>query len=179
MRKYSDQNKTWFLLSVTLSLSLPLGLMVTDQDALQGFEQKLKQRQNVAPANPLTTIPKNAVNQPHGRIPNTPLAASMISFILGSMFAVGFLAFLNGGFGHWWATYQLGFFIASWAAFHWGEFAVTAGWNLDKCSIDCKCVSKLVLRVLMSRYSFPVREWQLISRRTWRCSNGISNYELF
>jgi len=30
----------------------------------------------------------------------------------------------------------LGFFGAAWAGFHWGEFAVTAGWNLDKCSVD-------------------------------------------
>jgi len=30
----------------------------------------------------------------------------------------------------------LGFFIASWAAFHWGEYAVAAGWNRNRCSVD-------------------------------------------
>ncbi|KNZ81540.1 Protein-S-isoprenylcysteine O-methyltransferase [Termitomyces sp. J132] len=43
--------------------------------------------------------------------------------------------FVNGGFDrYWWSTAQLGFFIAAWAGFHWGEFAVTAGWNLEKCT---------------------------------------------
>jgi len=26
--------------------------------------------------------------------------------------------------------------VASWSAFHWGEFAVTAGWNREKVSVD-------------------------------------------
>ncbi|KAJ7068379.1 Isoprenylcysteine carboxyl methyltransferase family-domain-containing protein [Mycena amicta] len=79
------------------------------------------------------------------RIPNTPLAASVVSFLLGSTFALGTLAFVGGGVlttnpaftnAPWWLTGQLGFFIAAWSAFHWGEYAVTAGWNLEKCSID-------------------------------------------
>ncbi|EPQ59473.1 ICMT-domain-containing protein [Gloeophyllum trabeum ATCC 11539] len=85
----------------------------------------------------LDTIPANPAHQPHGNIPNTPLAISTISFILGGIFSLGLLTFLVGGFeAFWWATYQLGFFVAAWAAFHWGEFAVTAGWNKDKCSVD-------------------------------------------
>jgi protein-S-isoprenylcysteine O-methyltransferase len=48
------------------------------------------------------------------------------------------LVFLSGGVdGFSFATYQLGFFVASWSAFHWGEFAVTAGWNRQKVSVDC------------------------------------------
>lgn len=145
--------------------------MATDQDAPEGFDQKLKQRQTAPAANPLSTIPKNAANLPHGRIPNTPLAASMISFILGSVFIMGFLTFLNGGFGQWWSTYQLGFFVASWAAFHWGEFAVTAGWNFDKCSVDCESLLRVPLAVSSYRVdSVPVGERQLISYCTWRCS---------
>ena len=34
--------------------------------------------------------------------------------------------------------------MASWAVFHWAEFAVTAGWNLEKCSVDCAFTSRLV-----------------------------------
>ncbi|KAF7331888.1 Protein-S-isoprenylcysteine O-methyltransferase [Mycena kentingensis (nom. inval.)] len=82
---------------------------------------------------------------PKGRIPNTPLAASLVSFILGSSFALGALTAAVGGIttiapafsnAPWWATGQLGFFVAAWSAFHWGEYAVTAGWNLEKCSVD-------------------------------------------
>ncbi|KAJ7781127.1 protein-s-isoprenylcysteine O-methyltransferase [Mycena metata] len=74
-----------------------------------------------------------------GRIPNTPLAAALIAFLLGAICALGLLAFTSGAFAlgrPWWATPQLGFFAAAWAAFHWGEYAVTAGWNLEKCSVD-------------------------------------------
>ena len=38
-------------------------------------------------------------------------------------------------------TYQLRFFIAAWSFFHWAEFAVTAGWNFEKCSVDCMPLS--------------------------------------
>ena len=69
------------------------------------------------------------------------LHVSGISFVLGIIFALGSLAFVIGGFGKvWWATYQLGFFMAAWAAFHFGEFALTAGWNTEKCTVDCKSI---------------------------------------
>ncbi|KAG9317421.1 Isoprenylcysteine carboxyl methyltransferase family-domain-containing protein [Chiua virens] len=97
------------------------------------FEQRVQERRNAK--HPLTTIP--ATVETHGNIPNTPLAASTISFLLGGAFALGFCLFLQGGLSsHWWATYQLGLFVSAWSAFHWGEFAVTAGWNLEKCSVD-------------------------------------------
>lgn len=93
---------------------------------------------------PLVTIPVNI--EPHGNIPNTPLAASTISFLLGGSFALAFSLFLQGGLPSlWWATYQLGFFLAAWSAFHWGEFAVTAGWNLEKCSVNCEHVQFVLL----------------------------------
>ncbi|KAF8592398.1 protein-s-isoprenylcysteine O-methyltransferase [Ramaria rubella] len=99
------------------------------------FETKLRQR--VAARNPLETIPLPGQNQAHGTIPNTPFVASLISFSLGSVFALSLTVFLSGGSKEWWwATYQLGFFFVAWSAFHWGEFAVTAGWNLEKCSVD-------------------------------------------
>ncbi|KAJ7764983.1 Isoprenylcysteine carboxyl methyltransferase family-domain-containing protein [Mycena maculata] len=74
-----------------------------------------------------------------GRIPNTPLFVALIAFLLGGIFALGSLTFFVGGFassGVWWATAPLGFFAAAWSFFHWGEFAVTAGWNFEKCSVD-------------------------------------------
>ncbi|KZV76142.1 protein-s-isoprenylcysteine O-methyltransferase [Peniophora sp. CONT] len=81
----------------------------------------------------LETTPRTDVKQPTARIPNTPLAASTVSFLLGSVFALGTIGFLTSPL---WMPYQLGFYLASWAVFHWGEFAVTAGWNREKCSID-------------------------------------------
>jgi len=91
----------------------------------------------VFPANALETNP--LTNIPHGNIPNTPLASSTISFLLGSTFLFGLYTAVNdisntAGL----LTYQLGCFIAAWAFFHWAEFAVTAGWNFEKCSVDCQ-----------------------------------------
>jgi len=34
---------------------------------------------------------------------------------------------------------QLSFFFMAWSAFHWGEFATTAGWNRARATVDCKC----------------------------------------
>ena len=103
-------------------------------DASDGIEQHLRQRDTTL--KPLQLQPQ-AIGL-RDSLPNTSLAVSTIAFFLGSIFALGALTFVIGGFGLWWATYQLGFFIAAWAGFHWGEFVVTAGWNLEKCSVDCK-----------------------------------------
>ncbi|KAF8621638.1 hypothetical protein AX15_007656 [Amanita polypyramis BW_CC] len=93
------------------------------------------QRQQLSSPHPLQTTPVTA--DPHGNIPNTPMAVATIAFLLGAIFALGALTFAVGGFtSTWWSTYQLGFFAAAWATFHWAEFAVTAGWNLEKCSVD-------------------------------------------
>ncbi|ESK96106.1 protein-s-isoprenylcysteine o-methyltransferase [Moniliophthora roreri MCA 2997] len=98
-----------------------------------GFEARIEARQHQK-HHALHTEPiKDVVI--HGNLPNTPLMASIISFLLGSTLSLGLFTFFSGGFS-WWATYQLGFFLAAWAAFHWGEYAVTAGWNLEKCSVD-------------------------------------------
>lgn len=92
-----------------------------------------------------------------GRIPNTPLASATISFLLGSIFALAVRAlFVNLGlsavlfdlvrtgkvalgtiaFNN--PHVQLSFFFATWSAFHWGEFAITAGWNRARATVDCK-----------------------------------------
>ncbi|KAG8743989.1 hypothetical protein FRC10_011063 [Ceratobasidium sp. 414] len=89
--------------------------------------------------NPLETVPIAAHDSPRDNIPNTPLSVATISACLGILFTLGSGLFLSGGItGSWWATYQIGFFVAAWAAFHWGEFAVTAGWNREKLSVDSK-----------------------------------------
>lgn len=119
---------------------------------------------------PLVTIPVNI--EPHGNIPNTPLAASTISFLLGSSFALGFSLFLQGGFpSPWWATYQLGFFVAAWSAFHWGEFAVTAGWNLEKCSVDCEHVQFFTTRGSTAQFSSA---FLLENGALYHVANGIA-----
>jgi len=102
------------------------------------LEAKIRQRTAAtASSNCLETTPEPGQVQPHGNIPNTPLAASLISFLLGGLFTAGCITFLLDGLGgYWWTTYQLGFYLAAWSAFHWAEFAVTAGWNREKCSVD-------------------------------------------
>jgi len=108
----------------------------THVDTPDTFEQRLRERE--LRDNPLETIPNPGFAQPHGDIPNTLLAVSTISFLLGSVYTLGLSLFLSGGLHNFWfLTYQLGFFVASWSAFHWGEFAVTAGWNRERVSIDC------------------------------------------
>lgn len=99
------------------------------------FEAQMRQRVEIKPS--LETVPRRGLAQALGTLPNTPLVASLVSFLLGSVFALGIFTFVIGGGRWWWATYQLGFFFAAWSAFHWAEFAVTAGWNLEKCSVDC------------------------------------------
>ncbi|KZO99124.1 protein-s-isoprenylcysteine O-methyltransferase [Calocera viscosa TUFC12733] len=73
--------------------------------------------------------------EPHGDLPNTPLAVAVIAFLLGTVFAAG-LGILIWPPGYWWAGRELGFYICSWAVFHWSEFAVTAGWNRTRLTVD-------------------------------------------
>ena len=112
----------------------------SEQDVQDHFEERLRQRKAQLENHPLSTVPKAGALRPDSALPNTPLTASTISFVLGWVFSLGMFTFLRGGFGSWWNSYQLGFFVAAWSGFHWGEFAVTAGWNLEKCSIDCAYV---------------------------------------
>ncbi|KAF8339176.1 Isoprenylcysteine carboxyl methyltransferase family-domain-containing protein [Cantharellus anzutake] len=98
------------------------------------------------PENPMETIPTDGFNVHRGEyIPNTPLAASLVSVLLGITFSLGCMLFFNpNGFLESLVSSRelqdrwslLGFFFAAWAAFHWGEYAVTAGWNRKRCSVD-------------------------------------------
>ena len=116
--------------------------------------------------------------RPHGDIPNTPLASATIAFLLGATFNFGLacivfdlssrLSFL---------TWQLGFFISAWSFFHWAEFAVTAGWNLEKCSVDCE--SRLWARTAAHRpLSIPPQQRTHVPRRTLVCASRISRHIL-
>lgn len=117
--------------------------IATDPDSPAGLEARLAEREAKLnssppePAGPLNLKP-SAGYEPHSKIPNTLLAVSTISFLLGCVFSIAFVQFSTGTFRLWWATYRLAFFVAAWSAFHWGEFAVTAGWNRHKCSVDCE-----------------------------------------
>lgn len=101
------------------------------------LEDRLRER--AAAEKPLVLSSTTSHN---GNIPNTLLAVSTIAFVLGSIFSLGLTVFLSGGFNQY-LTYQLAFFISSWAFFHWAEFAVTAGYNLEKCSTDCEYIDVL------------------------------------
>ncbi|KAF5390586.1 hypothetical protein D9757_002696 [Collybiopsis confluens] len=103
-------------------------------DVPASLENRLRQRQHLQ-SHPLSTIPSVDVRT-SANIPNTPLAAAAVAFLLGSVFCFGLLIFLRAFTSFWWTNYQLGFFVAAWSTFHFGEFAVTAGWNLEKCSVD-------------------------------------------
>lgn len=118
--------------------------MSNDADAPDNFDARLSQRAkaNLKDNRLKNPLEMNDVNPGHyygGKLPNTPLVVSMISFLLGGVCLLGFSIFVSGGYpGHWWTTWQLGFFIQSWAFFHWAEFAVTAGWNRARCNVDCE-----------------------------------------
>ncbi|KAL5530205.1 STE14 [Sanghuangporus sanghuang] len=123
-----------------------------------GFDARLEQRNGRLKSNNFSELSSSkstlemrpvGPSQPHGRIPNTPGAVSLISFILGGICFLSLSTFFSKlvvsgvsheGFvnleGWWWATPQLGFFLAAWSIFHWAEFVVTAGWNRDNCSVD-------------------------------------------
>ncbi|KAI0796731.1 ICMT-domain-containing protein [Abortiporus biennis] len=110
--------------------------MSTASDVPEGFEERLQQREATI-RNPLEMRPIKLSSKPDGRIPNTPAAVATVAAILGGVFSLGLLLFLSGGFStYWWTTWQLGFFISAWSFFHWAEFTITAGWNLEKCCVD-------------------------------------------
>jgi protein-S-isoprenylcysteine O-methyltransferase len=104
-------------------------------------------KQTGSRTNPLET--NSTTHFSHGKIPNTPLASSTIAFLLGGLFALGTYTFLFNPSSCWWMTYQSGYFIAAWAFFHWAEFAVTAGWNSEKCSVDCMYVQFFTVEPLI------------------------------
>lgn len=141
-------------------------MQVADEvPSFEGPEEVLRRIAEAARQSSLETNPIPSALKSDGYIPNTPLAASTISFLLGSVFAIGISIVVSGGYSYWWCTPQLGCFLASWAGFHWGEFAVTAGWNREKCSVDCEspCLVVLAFRLSLSSASFPSREWTNVS----------------
>lgn len=116
--------------------------MNSDPDAPKGFDERLSQRAKAKDSDnrlqyPLEMNDVNPGSYYGGKLPNTPLVVSIISFLLGGVCLLGFSLFVTGGHaGLWWSTWQFGFFVQSWAFFHWAEFAVTAGWNRARCNVD-------------------------------------------
>lgn len=151
----------------------------TEQDVQNGFEERLRQRKDELENHPLSTVPKTRAYRPGGTLPNTPLTASTISFVLGWAFSLGVLTFLRGGFGSWWNSYQLGFFVAAWSGFHWGEFAVTAGWNLEKCSIDCTYDCCHYIHATLRTHSVLIDKWQCVPHRERSGCHGTRNSHVF
>ena len=113
----------------------------------KGSESLLRDRGMQPQQDTVETRPANPIHNSKGGIPNTPLAASTISFLLGCCFSLNAYIYLIGGLDYWWSTPQLAFYLAAWSAFHWGEFAVTAGWNREKCTVSCTCFARLKLAI--------------------------------
>lgn len=131
------------------------------EDVLRRRAGEQQQQQNSLETNPTVPVPA-------GSIPNTPLTASAISFSLGAFFILGLVLFFNGGSTYRLLTGQLGFFIAAWSIFHWAEFAVTAGWNREKCSVDCEYIQYHCSGRLTSYCSLPARKWRGLSHSAFR-----------
>lgn len=87
-------------------------------------------------------MPKSGHYEAKESIPNTPFAASVISVALGAVAGIAatcaFQPVLRWlGEVNWtWARPQLGIYLTAWATFHILEFWTTAGWNLQKLSVD-------------------------------------------
>ncbi|TCD68210.1 hypothetical protein EIP91_011382 [Steccherinum ochraceum] len=160
--------------------------MQASADTPNDFDERLRQRaamanndENTLEMKPIT-VPNSGARAPgSGRIPNTPLSVSTISFLLGSLFSLGTLAFLSGGFSsHWWTTAQLGLFVAAWSAFHWGEFAVTAGWNREKCSVDSFLLENgaqyhIAHSVALAEYLVTLYFWPSVKTHTYIVALGV------
>jgi protein-S-isoprenylcysteine O-methyltransferase len=143
------------------------------EDELDNLDERIQQRPNIT-KNALETNP--ATHLPRGNIPNTPLASSTIAFLLGGVFAFGvYTAFVDIPSTARLLTYQLGFFVSAWAFFHWAEFAVTAGWNFEKCSVDSYLLDNgamyhiangtALLEYLISLYFIPsTKSWPYLSQ---------------
>lgn len=104
-----------------------------EDDAPNGFDQRIAERSARRPSN-LNMNKVNRAYEHQGDLPNTACTVSVIAFLLGAGFAFSFATFALTN-NTWW---HLSFFVGSWCLFHWAEFAVTAGWNAEKCTVDCE-----------------------------------------
>lgn len=111
---------------------------------------------STAPPNLLPHTPQYALR---GTLPNTPLAVSVISALLGGL-AIGSLVCASqpvlraiGAYEWGWARPQLGLYGVAMGAYHLWEFWTTAGWNTQKLSVDCE-IAPIHPKVLCSRSAF-------------------------
>lgn len=108
-------------------------------------------------------LPKASQYSLRGGLPNTPLAVSIISALLGGLLASSLALALGpllqhlGSDGWAWARPQLGVYLACMGLFHLCEFWTTAGWNPQKLSVDGELIVERVSQracVLTSQRSF-------------------------
>jgi len=133
-----------------IGLSFPSCLSMTSRDSDQ-IEDRLPRRITTTNSLHLESDVKNL----RGSLPNTLLAIVIIAFFLGGVFCISFLTVAFGNFEkYWWCTRQLAFFLCAWSLFHWAEFAVTAGWNLERCNVDCKPIFRSTSFLDPISYSF-------------------------
>lgn len=152
--KRCDRNSIPPFCSLTSTMSL------SDDGLERRFQQRAAMGTSALETKPIASVAQAS----RGNIPNTPLASSLIAFCLGITFTAGSLLVALGGIqGSVVFTTQLGFFVASWAIFHWLEFAVTAGWNREKCSVDCKHRVEGVHAPAKPTYSISSRQWGTVS----------------
>ena len=107
-------------------------------------------------------LPHAAQYSPKGSLPNTPLAVSAVSALLGglpisSLILAARPLFSSLGSDDWqWARPQLGVYVAALCLFHLLEFWTTAGWNVQKLSIDGEFMCDIDQQPLTST-SFPAQ----------------------
>ncbi|KZW04063.1 protein-s-isoprenylcysteine O-methyltransferase [Exidia glandulosa HHB12029] len=114
--------------------------------------------------------------QPRGTLPNTILAVAAIAFALGIVFSAGVALIALSWPSAW---FQPGFFVAAWALFHFGEFAVTAGWNRDKLSVDSFLLNNGVEYHVA--HSVAILEWLAIYyfAPQWKANYYVSAIGIF
>lgn len=160
-------------LASVLHLPSCLSMASRDSDKIEGRPPRC----TVTP-NPLHL--ELDVKNLRGSLPNTLLAVVIIAFFLGGIFCVSFLTVAFGNFEkYWWFTRQLAFFLCAWSLFHWAEFAVTAGWNLERCNVDCEPIFRTTSFPDPISYSLFTEQWPLVlycscDRPQWIPDNPIS-----
>lgn len=111
--------------------------------------QTANMSQNPPPTAKPDLLPKASQYSLRGGLPNTPLAVSIISALLGgllvSSLALAAAPALQGLCTEkWnWARPQLGVYLACMGLFHLCEFWTTAGWNPQKLTVDGQSVSQI------------------------------------
>lgn len=115
---------------------------ITASNSDSGVSSGVTTPQRTAATHKGLHMPKSGHYEAKETIPNTPLAASVISTVLGVAAGIAATCAVQPVLGwlgeaNWtWARPQLGIYLTAWATFHILEFWTTAGWNIQKLSVD-------------------------------------------